>query len=317
MSTILVTGAAGSLARLTALELLRRGDEVVGVDYRPRPKDYPPGIEYYQANYNKTRIADVYKRHAPETVLHLGRVGNLKVSENKRFDLNVVGSAKIMQLAVRHKVKKLVVLSTFHIYGAHPHNHIPIHEDEPVRAMQTVPKLSDAVQLDNQAVMWTYRHRKLATVVLRPVNVVGPHINNTVSKYLRLPRIPYMAGFNPMWQFIHEEDMLRAILAVVDGDRTWGAFNVAGTAAVPLSVALRLTESPTLPVPGPMVPLLKRLAPAAARALPSYMMDFLRYPVVISDDAFRKKFGWEPKVGVETTIRSCVTRMPVSSVLGQ
>ena len=42
------------------------------------------------------RIADVFRRHKPQVVLHLGRVGNLRVSKDKRFDLNVVGSAKII-----------------------------------------------------------------------------------------------------------------------------------------------------------------------------------------------------------------------------
>ena len=55
----------------------------------------------YRANYNKTGIEDVFKRHRFDAVLHLGRVGNLKESIGKRFDLNVVGSQKIMNLCVQ------------------------------------------------------------------------------------------------------------------------------------------------------------------------------------------------------------------------
>lgn len=315
MATIIVTGIAGSLARLTALELLRRGDEVIGVDYRPKPDSFPKGILFYRANYNKTRIADVFRRHKPDAVLHLGRVATRRVDGNKRFDLNVVGSAKIQELAVQHGVRLLVVLSTYHIYGAHPHNHVPILEEEPVRALQTVPELSDAIQLDTQAVTWTFKHRRMRTVVLRPSNVIGPHINNTTCRYLRLPRIPYLLGFNPMWQFIHETDLLRAILLVVDAEDKWGAYNVSGRGSLPVVEALKLAGAPLVPVPGPLLKPYLRLNPGARPALPGYLIDFLKYPVIISDQRFRDEFGYEPKVGVTEAVRSSVTRMPMDAVL--
>lgn len=308
MATVLVTGICGSLARLAAMELVRQGHEVVGADYRPKPVDHPLDVAFVQANYNKTRIADVFRRHRPQRVLHLGRVGNLKVTSNKRFDLNVVGSAKIQELAVEYEVERLVVMSTFHIYGAHPHNHVPIYEDEPLRAMQTVPQLADAVQLDNQAVAWTFRHRKLRTIVLRPTNVVGPQINNTISRYLRLPRIPYLLGFNPMWQFVYQDDMVRALLLALEGDQ-WGVFNVAGRGSAPVVEAFALTGSPTVPVPGPMVKLYSRLLMKGGPArIPTYLIDFLRYPVIISDGKFRETFEWEPKVGIPEAIRATVNR---------
>lgn len=315
MATVIVTGIAGSLARLTALELQRRGDEVIGVDYRAKPDSFPKGILFYRANYNKTRIADVFRRHKPDAVIHLGRVVTRRVDGNKRFDLNVRGSAKISELAVQHGVKNLIVLSTYHIYGAHPHNHVPIFEDEPIRALQTVPELSDAIQLDTQAVTWIYRHRKLRTVVLRASNVVGPHINNTTCRYLRLPQIPYLMGFNPMWQFIHETDLLRAILAVLDSEGKWGAYNVTGRGALPVVEALKLAGAPLVPVPGPLLKMYLRLHPGARPALPGYLIDFLKYPVMISDQRFREEFDFEPQVGVREAIRSSVTRMPMDAVL--
>ena len=45
-------------------------------------------------------------------LMGLGRVGNLKESMGKRFDLNVVGSQKVMNLCRDHKVRRLVVLSS-------------------------------------------------------------------------------------------------------------------------------------------------------------------------------------------------------------
>lgn len=313
---ILITGISGSLARLTALEFCRRGDEVIGVDYRRKPKDFPKGIVFYHAQYNKTRISDIFRRHKPQVVVHLGRVGNQNVSTDRRFNLNVVGSAKIAELCLQYEAEKLIVVSTFHIYGAHPHNHIPVLEDEPLRGLQTIPQLSDAIQLDTQAVTWIYRHRNLRTTVLRPTNLIGAHVNNTVSRYLRLPRIPYALGFNPMWQFIHESDMLRALLAVADTPDRWGVYNIAGDGSIPIVEAIKMTEAPVVPVPASLVPFFVRFAPHAAPALPAYMIDFLKYPVIVSDAKFRADFDWKPQVALGEAIRTCVTRMPIQPVLG-
>ena len=316
MATILITGISGSLARLTALELVRSGHEVIGADYRRKPRDFPRGVTFYEANYNKTRIADVFRRHSPDAVLHLGRVGNLKVRSKQRFDLNVLGSAKIFELCLRHEVQRLVVLSTYHIYGAHPHNHIPIQEDEPLRAYQTVPQLSDAIQLDNQAVTWMYRHPDIRAVILRPTNVVGPHVNNTVCRWLRQDRIPFVAGFNPMWQFIHESDMLRALLLSLNAEEGSGVYNVAGRDSAPIQDAVAATESRGLAVPGPLLEMWRRASPALRAAMPSYLIEFLKYPVVITDDRFRADFGYAARIGTLEAIRTTISRMPTEAVLG-
>jgi UDP-glucose 4-epimerase len=300
---ILITGIAGGLAQLVAQELLGRGNEIVGVDYRPRPAELVREITFHQANYNKTGIEDVFRRNPPKAVLHLGRVGNLKMVAGKRFDLNVVGSTKVLEQCLRHGVEKLVVLSTFHIYGAHPANHVPITEEEPLRAGQSFPQLADAVQLDNQAVQWVYQHPQLHTVVLRPTNVVGPHVSNAMSQYLRQRTQIYLAGFNPMWQFVHERDMARAILLAFDGKAT-GVYNVAGAGELPLAKALELTGAHVLPVPDFVASTYLRLRGRFVPALPAYFLDFFKYPCVISDAKFRKDFGYAPEMGLVQTIES-------------
>jgi len=303
---ILITGICSSLAQLLSDRLIEDGHEIIGVDYRHRARGMRKEITFYRANYNKRIIEEVFRSHPPEAVVHLGRVGNLKTTPNKRFDLNVMGSAKVMELSLKHKVQRLVVMSTFHIYGAHPHNHIPIVEEEPLRAGQTFPQLADAVQLDNQAATWIYRHRKLRTVVLRPCNVVGPDINNAISTYLRQRTQAYMLGYSPMWQFIHQEDMVQALILAVTGNAV-GVYNVAGDGAMPVVEALSLTGSHLVPVPAPLASLALRLS--GSLTIPPYFIDFLKYHCVISDDKFRNDFGYEPRIGLIDTIQSTTNRI--------
>jgi UDP-glucose 4-epimerase len=198
-------------------------------------------------------------------------------------------------------VKTLVVLSTFHIYGAHPRNHIPISEEDPLRAGPEFPQIADAIQLDNMATTWIYKHRDVRTVVLRATNVVGPHIQNTMSKFLRMRRIPTLAGFNPMTQFIHEDDLASAVLAARRGKEA-GVYNVAGAAVIPWRTALEIAGAKRLPLPS-------TFAKAYVRAFspfPEYLVNFFMYPCVITDAQFRADFGWDPKIDIQQTIRTTV-----------
>jgi UDP-glucose 4-epimerase len=308
VAKLLVTGIAGGLAQHAAALLLEGGHEVVGVDYRPTPPlDGVFGgalahVPVHQANYNKTAIEDVFRKGGFEGVVHLGRVGNLKESVGKRFDLNVVGSQKIMNLCRQHGVARLVVLSTFHIYGADAANHTPIAEDEPLRAGTQFPQIADAIQLDSQASRWVYESDGCSVVVLRPTNVIGPAIHNAMSSFLRQPAVPHVFGFDPMTQFLHEGDLARAIV-LASTSTVRGIYNVAGVDAVPWRTAIRFARAHSYPVPSLLASLFLKVAPDQ---LPAYMLNFLKYPCVIADDRFREAFGWRPEIGAEETIWSTV-----------
>ena len=281
--------------------LQESGFEVVGVDYRVPPHDLGYPAVTYQANYNKTRIEDIFRRHPPSHVLHLGRVGNLKDKINRRFDLNVVGSRKVMDLSLRYGAERLLVLSTFHIYGAHPANHVPIYEDEPLRAGVEFPQIADAIQLDNQAVTWVYQHPEMKTVILRPTNVVGPRLNNAMSHALRASRIPTIMGFDPMTQFIHQSDLVDAVVKMALTDAT-GVFNVAGPYPIPWRSAVDAVGAAKIPVPAEAAIGYLRLARLISPALPPYLVNFFKYPCVISDEKIRRALDWAPRVPPEKAV---------------
>lgn len=304
----LITGISGGLARQVARLLVDRGFQILGVDYRDSdPPDFP--AEIFRANYNKTKIEDIFRRHHPTHVLHLGRVGNLKADADKRFDLNVMGSRKVMDLSVRYKAHRLVVLSTFHIYGAHPHNHIPIYEDEPLRAGPEFPQIADAIQLDNQAITWAYQHPELKTAILRPTNVVGPEISNAMSSFLRQRRVPVILGFDPMVQFVHQTDLAEALVRMTCHDAV-GVFNVTGPRPIPWRHAVDVLGRDVVRVPSSVAFGYLKLAGLVSKAFPPYLVNFFKYPCVISDEKIRKTLDWAPAVEPEDALFDTLRGQP-------
>jgi len=141
-------------------------------------------------------------------------------------------------------------------------------------------------------------------VILRPVHVVGPTIRNAPSDYLRLERPWTLAGFDPMVQFIHADDVAEAIRRVLEpGVR--GVFNLVGPGEVPLSAALRELGRRSIPIPHPLarpaVGLLRRYRLTGFRG-PE--VDFLRYLCAVDGSRARQDWGWKPTRSMRETIRS-------------
>lgn len=301
---VLLTGAAGSLAREVAKDLATRGHEIVGLDLRPRRHPDHPSLYERVKRYDHRRVDEVFRTHTPDALVHLGvRAGGFQAQSRQRYTQNVLGTRHLLRLARQHAVRRVVALSTYHVYGAHPHNPTFIQEDSPLRAVQTFPELVDTVELDHTVTTFLWRRREVSTVLLRPVNLVGPGLRNQVSTLLRARRCPRLLGFNPMLQFLHASDMVVAIRLAFESEQT-GVFNVAGEGAIPWTRAIRAAGSRPLALPHGVAYPAVRVLSRWNVAFPEHLMDFFRYPVIVSDEAFREATGYTPRVNVVEALRS-------------
>jgi UDP-glucose 4-epimerase len=300
--TVLVTGIAGNLGRGLA-KLLHTETHVVGIDRRPfdgRPKD----IALHRVDIRKARVEDAFRQHRVEALIHLGIVHDPRVPRSEAHSFNVVGTHKILDLCVRHGVRKVVVLSSANVYGPRPDNSNFLPEETPLMAAERFSEMRDLIELDMYAQSFMWKRPELETVILRPVNIVGPTVKNAPSNYLRLEHPITVLGFDPMVQLIHEEDVCRAlVLALRPGLR--GVFNVTGPGEVPLSSALRELGRRPIPLPHPLVrPLVRRAFEARLSSFPPQEVDHIQYLCVVDGSRFVREAGWAPARSLRETIRS-------------
>ena len=301
---ILITGASSALARLVAGALSPKYD-LVGVDPRPAPSNsHFPG-EFFVADYHGRKLDEIFHAFPFDSVMHLGRIRDSQhYSSQYRFQMNVIGTQKLLELCKYNQVKNLIVLSTYHVYGAHRLNALQLSEESPLRASQSFPELVDAVELDHACTTFMWRNREVRTTVLRPVNVVGKHIRNTICSLLRSGLCPKIFGFDPLMQFIDEKDMARALILALEQTHP-GVFNVAGEGLIAYSHAIRHANAMMVPMP-PFITagLVRVIAEVSRMNLPPYLVDFLKYPTVVNDDIFREKFGYQPKVKTVQSLKN-------------
>jgi UDP-glucose 4-epimerase len=137
---ILIIGMAGGLAQITARLMLSENPSwtIMGVDSRPLDKVAPvPGLTTLSMKYSRGNFENIFRSHKFDAVLHLGRISHSSNDADvlaKRLEISVMGTNRILELCLRSGVGKVVILSTFHVYGALPDNSIFLTEDAPLKA---------------------------------------------------------------------------------------------------------------------------------------------------------------------------------------
>jgi len=300
----LVTSVGGALAYKTAIELAK-DHELVGLSTRPLRPGLPfPGTLVQVRHYAQRGVAEVFRQHRPDVVVHSGSLPSQVRDPGRRFTDNVLGTRNILELATKYGARKAVIQSTFHVYGAVHTNHVHITEDEPLRAAQMFPQISDVVEMDHAATTYLWQHPEMETVVLRFANMVGPTLRNFISRTLRRSRVPRLLGYDPVMQFVHEDDAVAAqALAARNPGR--GVYNVAGEGACAWSWAIRHAGAPYVSVPHVVaIPLVALLFRARGVMLPEHLIDYFRYPVIIDDQRFRDDFGYTPTYSTVDALKS-------------
>lgn len=302
---VVITGISGNLGR-TLARLLHTRERIIGIDRRPfigRPKD----IEMHQLDLRKKKAEDVFRKNETKAVIHMGIMHDPRMSEEEHHSFNVVGTTRILEYCARYGVKRLVVLSSANVYGPSPDNSNFLTEEAPLMAASRFSGVRDLIEVDMLAHGFFWKHPGIQTVILRPVHIVGPTIKNAPSTYLRL-RHPWMlAGFDPMLQLIHVEDVARALVEAALRPEPRGVYNVVGPGEVPLSAVLRELGRTPLPVPHPVArPLLGVLFKYRLANFPPPELDHIQFLCNVDGSRWQEDVDWKPRHSMRETIRSVI-----------
>lgn len=183
---ILVTGVAGFIGSMQSIQLLERGDEVVGIDNLndyydvnlklarlARLQSYPRFKFIKQDIADRQAMADLFANENPQQVVHLAAQAGVRYSithPHAYIDSNIVGFMNILEGCRQIGVEHLVYASSSSVYGANTKMPFSIHDnvDHPV-------SLYAASKKANELMAHTYSHLyRLPTTGLRFFTVYGP-----------------------------------------------------------------------------------------------------------------------------------------------
>lgn len=231
---ILVTGAAGFIGAALTLRLLKRGDEVIGIDnlndyYDTNLKLARLETILHYANFkfikidisDKTKIEALFENEKFDNVMHLAAQAGVRYSisnPHAYIDSNIIGFLNILEGCRNNKIKHFVYASSSSVYGANTKMPFSVHDnvDHPV-------SLYAASKKTNELMAHTYSHLYgLATTGLRFFTVYGPWGRPDMSLFkftqniLEGKPIDVFNYGNHRRDFTYIDDIVEGVMRVID-----------------------------------------------------------------------------------------------------
>ena len=302
MEKLLITGIASGQGRLLASRVADEWD-VVGVDRIPW-EGHPKNIQVQTVDVLKRKFEDVFRQEKPDAVVHLGLIRHFRYDPRRRHEGNVLGTKRVLEYCAKYAVKQVVVMTSSYVYGALPENPYFLDEDAPLNVARTYPEMRDLAEVDSLCNTHLWKYPDQATAIIRQVNTLGTHVQSAIVGYLKFGYVPTILGFNPMTQFIHEDDLTEAIALTLE-KKLRGIFNVTGPGEVPIKVAIRETGGTAVPFPEPVArAVFGRLFQFGLFHTPPGALDFIKYPCTVRGKRFSEATGFKPLFNLEETFAS-------------
>jgi len=287
------------------------GRRVVGLDHR-RPFGLDERVAFHRVDLTgpsaDSRIAEILVRERVEVLVHCAFRREPTPDLEIDHEIETIGSRHVMNACAAAKLRRIVVASSTMLYGPRPDNPNFLTEKSPLRGHRAAHCVRNRVEVEEDLARWVGLHPDAEVTVLRTCWILGPGHRDAGVRYLSLPVVPTVMGFDPLLQFVHEEDVVHAFERASLGPHP-GIFNVVGRGVLPLSILLRLAGSRNLPLP---TPLLYRVAAAPARAQtgdpPAGFYDYLRYLWVADGEKGWATFGEPSYTSKEAWISAVAAR---------
>lgn len=232
---VLVTGAAGFIGSSVSEALLRRGDDVVGLDnFNPY---YDPHIKrantreveaigqgrfrMLEGDLTDDSVLDQAFAEQPDVVLHLAAWAGVRPSIAAPVlysNVNVTGTTKLLERCRELKVRPFVFASSSSVYGSR--KEVPFREDDPVD--DPISPYA-ATKKAGELIGYTYSHlHGIRFIGLRFFTVYGPRqrpemaIHNFARKILDGQPIRVFGDGTSSRDYTFIDDIVAGVVASID-----------------------------------------------------------------------------------------------------
>jgi UDP-glucose 4-epimerase len=232
-------------------------DRVIGVDAAPPRRadlELLGRTEFIRADIRNPLLSKLLPQTQVDTVVHCDvlLVPEPGKAPEQLHDINVIGSLQLLAACEKtDTVRTIVVRGSSAIYGAEPNAPEFFTEDMARRFPFRTRFQRDIGELENYFENFARRFDHVSVTTLRFQPTLGTAIDSPLTRYLHQPVVPTQLGYDPLLQFVHAEDAVGALEAVVMRP-VRGPVNVAGAGSVSLSRLLRLAGKVPLPIPSPL-----------------------------------------------------------------
>ena len=306
----LVTGGAGFIGSHLVEKLIARGDRVVILDDLSTGISQNLGSVEGKVIFHKGNVLDrsmIEKLVAEcDYVVHLAAalgVFNIVNKPLESLKTNLQGSEIVLEACDKHR-KPVLIASTSEIYGKN--DKVPLNEEDdriighPLKSRWSY---SESKAVDESLAYFYYLENKLPMRIVRFFNTVGPRqvghygmvVPRFVSAALKNESLSVYGSGDQIRCFCHVMDAVKALLLVMDSDKSVGqVFNVGNNSQISImELAKKVIE-----ITGSKSSIEKI---AYEKAYPEGFEDMQRRVPDISK--IKQVLGWEPEINLDQIIK--------------
>jgi nucleoside-diphosphate-sugar epimerase len=314
---VAVTGPTGTFGfgLVPLLEASSRVAQIIGIARRPFDPE-PHGWTKMRYRQGDVRDPDALREAFAgcDVVVHLAFMITGNADPHTIREINVDGTLGAFRAAREAGAERFVYASSVAAYGFHPDNPIGMTEEWPVRPAAHLFYAREKAEIERLLREEADRTAGPALYLIRPPIVLGPHAvgakgtlpapltragRRVLGFLVSLPvPVPVFAPSVPV-QFIHEQDVGRALLRCVLGAGPPGAYNIAADDVLTGADIVRELGLAPLPIPGRLVHGAARVAAALPRprfAPPSTeWVEAASHPAIMDTTKAKTELGWHPR----------------------
>ncbi|PHR18727.1 MAG: epimerase [Hoeflea sp.] len=297
MSRVLVTGAAGAVGQVLLEELAAAGIETLATDVR-KPGKLPEGVGFEALDVRSGDGERVIGGFRPEVIVHLASIVSPSRGMTRDFahDVDVKGTRNVLDAAIRHGVRRLVVTSSGAAYGYHADNPVPLSETDPVRGNREFAYSDHKRQVEEMLAELRASHPGLEQVVLRVGTVLGAGLENQITELFHRPKLIAVRGSDSPFVFIWTVDLARILLRAA-GEGPAGIYNVCGDGAMSVDELAKALGKPVMALPAWVLKTALGIArPLGLSRYGPEQVRFLQYRPVLDNTALKNEFGYRPEL---------------------
>jgi len=305
---VVITGVSGYVGQHLIRQMVRDGEkQIVGIDMSI-PLYAPPAMTFYNLDIRLGYLRDILRREQAGAIVHLAFSLHNNPDTRLLYDINVNGTANVLAAAHDAGVEKVVLLSSTAVYGARPDNPASIKEDARLIGHPDLPFLKSQIAVEKLAEQFVKKAHKPEVIVLRPCIIPGRKTSSFMIDFLRTARfLPMAGGSDPELQFIHVNDLVRAIRKSIEHGRS-SAFNIVSSDTISYSMTGKILKKMPINMPAFLAKTAFRMFSETGflKNSPPCMLDFVRYRWVADGEKAKKELQFRPKYSSREALESMI-----------
>jgi UDP-glucuronate 4-epimerase len=255
MKRVLVTGGAGFIGSHVVKALIDRGDEVSIVDNfdpfypeRLKRRALDPRARLFEKDIrDQEAMHEAFAAAQPEVVIHLAALAGVRPSLERPaayMDVNVRGTACVLEAAREAGTRRFVLGSSSSVYGAHAEP--PFRETARIDAPESPYAAS---KVASEVLARTFHNLyQLEIAALRFFTVYGPRqrpdlaIHKFSRRMLAGQPLPFFGDGESRRDYTWVDDIVQGVIAACDVPLTFDILNLGGARTTSLKELVALLE---------------------------------------------------------------------------